>query len=70
VHSKPRLAASIEVNFKYLQKLGLDMCLEVEALAPELAASVGRNGGGASTLDQISRVIAQRIDLLRAGLGG
>lgn len=65
-----RLAIDIEVNPKYLRKVGLDLCRRVEARAGTLAREIGHEHAGAATLERIARVVEQRVERLRADLAG
>lgn len=65
-----RLAASIEVNPKYLRTLGLELCGNVEEAAPALSEEIGNTGSASRTLDRISQVIDKRTTRLRAEFGG
>jgi serine/threonine-protein kinase HipA len=60
-----RLAASIEVNSKYLRALGLEMCKKVEENAPALSEEIGKTIPGSKILDQIAQVIEKRTSRLR-----
>lgn len=56
-----RLADEIGVNPRYLRSVGLELCGRVATHAGELAVQIGREHGGAATLERMVRLIAQRV---------
>lgn len=65
-----RLAASLEVNPKYLRSLGLAMCENVEENLSAVSDEVSRLGPGAETIGKIVRVVEEGVRRLRGGWGG
>lgn len=65
-----RLAFSIGVNQKYLNKLGLELCNKVEEIAPQLSVEIGKTYSCTKTINQVNEVIEKNAIQLRKELGG
>ncbi len=65
-----RLAALIGVNQKYLRRLGLELCEEIEKESGPLSEEICEMNSGAKTLGKITRVIGKKLIRLRAEFGG
>ncbi len=60
-----RFAEAVDIGPAFLQKAGLDLCRAVEAEAPEVARSVGKD----EVVDRIRSYVERQVRVLRAELG-